>query len=147
MVFQKLVIPCPSKVNLPSTFFGLGKARKVKEFLFETDNYYDVQKLKEGEKVSIVVTFLKNHALQWWTSKKEQKFEMVASLTWIGFKELLIERFTPKYQDLREGMNLVQMRHTKSLKAYVHDFNAQMNATPKMYEFAKKCIFLGGLQK
>ena len=44
-------------------------------------------------------------------------------------------------------MNLVQMRHTGSLKAYVRDFNAQMNATPKMDEFAKKCIFLGGLQK
>ena len=44
-------------------------------------------------------------------------------------------------------MNLVQMRHTGSLKAYVRNFNAQMNATPKMDEFAKKCIFLGGLQK
>jgi hypothetical protein len=44
-------------------------------------------------------------------------------------------------------MNLVQMRHTGSLKAYVHNFNAQMNATPKMDEFAKRCIFLGGLQK
>jgi hypothetical protein len=44
-------------------------------------------------------------------------------------------------------MNLVQMRHTGSLKAYVRDFNAQMNATPKMDEFSKKCIFLGGLQK
>ena len=39
------------------------------------------------------------------------------------------------------------MRHTGSLKAYVRDLNAQMNATPKMDEFAKKCIFLGGLQK
>ena len=41
----------------------------------------------------------------------------------------------------------MKMKHIKSLKAYVHDFNAQMNATPKMDEFAKKCIFLGGLQK
>ena len=44
-------------------------------------------------------------------------------------------------------MNLVQMRHTGSFKAYVHDFNTQMNATHKMNKFAKKCIFLGGLQK
>ena len=34
-------------------------------------------------------------------------------------------------------MNLVQMRYTMSLKAYVHDFNAQMNATPKIDEVAK----------
>ena len=44
-------------------------------------------------------------------------------------------------------MNLVQMRHIGSLKGCVHNFNTQMKATPKMDEFAKKCIFLGGLQK
>ena len=60
---------------------------------------------------------------------------------------MMSERFTPEYQELREAINLVQMRHTGSLKAYVRDFNAQMNATPKMDEFSKKCIFLGGLQK
>ena len=44
-------------------------------------------------------------------------------------------------------MNLIQLRHTGSLKAYVRDFNTQMNVTPKIDKFAKKCIFLGGLQK
>jgi hypothetical protein len=60
----------------------------------------------------------------------------VASLTWVGFKELTSNRFSPKYQELREGMNLVQMKHIGSLKAYVSDFNAQMNATSKMHEFS-----------
>lgn len=32
-------------------------------------------------------------------------------------------------------------------KVYVHDFSAQIYATPNMDEFANKCIFLGGLQK
>ena len=136
-----------AKVNMPSTFSGLGKARKVKEFLLEIDNYYDVQKPEEGDKASIAITSLKDHVFQWWTSKKEQEPEMVESLSWIGFKELLVERFTLEYQELHEGMNLVQMRHTRSLKAYVCDFNVQMNATPKMDKFAKKCIILGGLQK
>ena len=72
---------------------------------------------------------------------------MVASLTWVCLKELLVERFTPEYQEFREGMNLVQMRLTKSLKAYVCDFNTQMNATPKWMNLLKKCIFLSGLQK
>jgi hypothetical protein len=39
------------------------------------------------------------------------------------------------------------MKHIGSLKAYVLDFNAERNATSKMDEFSKKCIFLGGLQK
>ena len=49
---------------MPSIFLGLGKARKVKEFLLEMDNYYVVQRPNEDDKVSIAVTFLKNHALQ-----------------------------------------------------------------------------------
>jgi hypothetical protein len=101
-----------AKGNMPSTFSGLGKARKVKEFLLEMDNYYDVQKPDEEDKVSIAVTFLKDHALQWWTSKKEQEPKLVANLTWVGFKDMLSERFTPEYQELRESMNLVQMKHT-----------------------------------
>ena len=44
-------------------------------------------------------------------------------------------------------MNLVQMRHPGSLKAYVREFNTQMNGTTKMDEFAKKCIVLGGVSK
>jgi hypothetical protein len=67
----------------------------------------------------------------------------VASLTWVGFVELLVERFMPVYQHLCEGRNLVQMRLTGPLKAYELDLNAPMNVTPKMDNFAKKCIFLG----
>ena len=64
-----------------------------------------------------------------------------------GFKELLIERFMLEYQDLHEGMNLVQIRHTRSLKYYVHYFKVQINAKSKMDEFSKKCNLLSGLQK
>jgi hypothetical protein len=51
--------------------------------------------------------------------QRAQEPEVVASLTWVGFMELLVERFTLEYQELHEGMNLVQMRHTGSLKAYI----------------------------
>lgn len=32
---------------MPSTFFGFGMVRNVKEFLLEMDKYYDVQRLEE----------------------------------------------------------------------------------------------------
>jgi hypothetical protein len=69
--------------------------------------------------------------------------KVVASLNWVGFMELLVERFTPVYQQLCEGMNLVQMRLTGPLKAYEFDLNVPMNATLKMNNFVNKCIFLG----
>jgi CRISPR/Cas system-associated endonuclease Cas3-HD len=62
----------------------------------EIDNYYNVQKLDDEDKVSIVITFLKDHALQWWTSKKKQESELVANLTWVIFQELLNNMFMPK---------------------------------------------------
>ena len=64
-------------------------------------------------------------------------------MTWVGFMDLLVERFTPVYHKLCEGMNLVQMKLTWPLKAHVLDLNAPMNATPNMDNFVKKCIFLG----
>jgi hypothetical protein len=57
--------------------------------------------------------------------------------------ELFVKRSTPVFQKLCEEMDLVQMRLTGPPKAYVLDLNAPMNATPKMDNFAKKCIFLG----
>jgi hypothetical protein len=74
------------------------------------------------------------------------KGELVRVAT-VGFMELLVESFTPVYQKLCEGMNLVQMRLTGLLKAYVLDLNAPMNVTPKMNNFGKKCIFLGEVAK
>ena len=32
---------------------------------------------------------------------------VVARLIWVGFKKFFVERLTPKYQNLHEGMNLV----------------------------------------
>ena len=44
-------------------------------------------------------------------------------------------------------MNLMQMRHTRSLKAYVHEFNNQMNGKTKIDELAKKLIVFYGVAK
>jgi hypothetical protein len=45
--------------------------------------------------------------------------------------------FTPKYQKLHEGMNLVQMKDKKLLKAFMVNFYMQMNVTPKMVRLLK----------
>ena len=52
-------------------------------------------------KVVIAVTFCFNHhVLEWWTSKNAKEPEWVGTLTWVGFKELFVVRFAPKYQEL-----------------------------------------------
>ena len=71
---------------------------------------------------------------------------MVTSFLWIGFKELSSERSMLRSQELHKEMNLMQMKYIK-FKIYMYNFNSQMNAKPKMDDFAKKCVFLGRLQK
>ena len=61
--------------------------------------------------------------------------------------KFFIKRFTLKYQQLREGVKLVQMWHTKSRKACMCNFYVQINDTSKMNKVAKNFIILGGLQK
>jgi hypothetical protein len=61
--------------------------------------------------------------------------------------KLFVKRFTSEYQELLEGLNLVRIWYTGPLKAYVLNLNAPMNATPKMDNFVKKCIFLGDKAK
>jgi hypothetical protein len=58
-----------ANVNMPSMLLGLGKASKVKEFVLEMDNYYDVQRLKRNNKVPKEVIFFIVHEHEWWTSK------------------------------------------------------------------------------
>jgi hypothetical protein len=46
-----------AKVNMPSILLGFGKGSKVRKFMLEMDNYYDVQRPKKDNKVSKAVTF------------------------------------------------------------------------------------------
>jgi hypothetical protein len=48
---------------MPNVLSGLGKISKLKEFVFEMDNYYDVQRLERNNKVSKAVNFFIDHVL------------------------------------------------------------------------------------
>lgn len=134
------------KTNMPSSFTGVGKAHKVKDFLVELELYFEAQRALEGDKITIAVTFLKEHALLWWTHFREESPQVMDNLTWPGFKELISDRFTPEYQDIRDGVALVRLKQTGSLRGYVREFNAHLNVLPRLDELAKKIIFFNGLQ-
>jgi hypothetical protein len=62
------------------------------------------------DKVCIVATWLKNHVVEWGTTKNMQKPSIVANSIWVGFMKLNVQRSTPTLQDLLEGINLLQIR-------------------------------------
>ena len=72
---------------------------------------------------------------------------MVAIFIMVDFMKFFTKRFTLKNQELCDRMNLMQMRHTESLKAYVCNCNAQMNATPHMHKVTKNIFFLRWVAK
>jgi hypothetical protein len=115
----------------------LGKANKVKDFIVELELYFEAQRAREEDKITIAVTFLKEHALLWWTRYRDENAGVVSNLTWTGFKGILSDRFTPEYQEIRDGMALMRLKQTGSLHAYVRDFNVHLNVLPKLDELAK----------
>ena len=50
-----------AKVNMPNTLSKFGNVRNIKKHLLEIDNYYDVQRPEQDNKVSIGVTTLKDY--------------------------------------------------------------------------------------
>jgi hypothetical protein len=65
---------------MPSSFMGMGKAHKIKDFLVELELYFQAQRAHEGDKITIAVTFLKEHALTWWTQYKGENEGVVENL-------------------------------------------------------------------
>jgi hypothetical protein len=49
---------------MPSILSGLGKGSKLRKFVLEMDNYYDMQRPKKNNKVSKAVTFLIVHGFE-----------------------------------------------------------------------------------
>ncbi|KAL3685002.1 hypothetical protein R1sor_003024 [Riccia sorocarpa] len=64
----------------PPLFTGVGIMAKVKEFLMETEVYFEAQGTSEKEKVQVAATFLKDHASHWWqTFTKENPDQLEKS--------------------------------------------------------------------
>ncbi|KAL2630557.1 hypothetical protein R1flu_015243 [Riccia fluitans] len=67
-------------------------------------------------------------------------------MSWVDWKQTLLNCFMPEYQELHDGMDLVRFRQTGSLVAYVREFTSILEGLPKMDEYAKRVIFLSGLK-
>jgi len=52
---------------------------------------------------------------------------VVDNLAWPSFKELISDHFTSEYQDIRDGVALVRLKQTGSLRGYVQESNAHLN--------------------
>ena len=130
----------------PNPFTGSGDYT-AQEFLEEMDQYFLESGTNENRKLKMTVTNLREHALTWWTWLKEDMGEDAANtLTWPEFKNLLLNRFDEEYGKLRDGITLLRLKQTGTLKAYVQEFREALNILPKMDEYAKKLAFLAGLE-
>lgn len=130
----------------PNPFTGSGDYTAL-EFIENMDQYFLESGTNDKRKLKMTVINLREHALTWWTWLKEDMGEDVAnSLTWPEFKNLLLNRFDEEYGKLRDGITLLRLKQTGTLKTYVQEFREALNILPKMDEYAKKLAFIAGLE-
>jgi hypothetical protein len=130
----------------PNPFTGSGDYT-AQEFVEEMDQYFLESETNDKRKLKMTVINLREHALTWWTWLKEDMGEDAAnSLTWPEFKNLLLNRFDEEYGKLRDGITLLRLKQTGTLKAYVQEFRGALNILPQMDEYAKKLAFIAGLE-
>lgn len=130
----------------PNPFTGSGDYT-AQEFVEEMDKYFLESGTNDNRKLKMTVINLREHALTWWTWLKEDMGEEAANtLTWPEFKNLLLNRFDEEYGKLRDGITLLRLKQTGTLRAYVQEFREALHILPKMDEYAKKLAFIAGLE-
>ncbi|MCW2743448.1 MAG: hypothetical protein JWR45_3870 [Blastococcus sp.] len=135
------------KPNKPATFDG-SNTRNTDTWLFELDMYFAATNTVDPQCVPIVVTFLKDAALQWWQAdvKQRQQNQLPPLGTWDQFKVAFRARFLP-IEASRTARTLLQtIRQHKSVQDYCARFMKQLALISDMAEADKVEYFTRGLQ-
>ncbi|KAL3681916.1 hypothetical protein R1sor_024872 [Riccia sorocarpa] len=113
------------------------------------DNHEDVM-----ARVLAELDFLKkaNEEINKANEEKNSKIQILAtqinpSGKSFGWSEALLDRFTPKHQDIHDMAELKLFRQTGSLVQYIRDFDKRVDKFPRLNEYAKICEFMGGLRR
>jgi len=64
---------------MPSVFTGMDKVHKIKDFFVQLELYFEAQHACENDKMTIIVTFFKEHALILWTQLKDENVKGAAT--------------------------------------------------------------------
>jgi hypothetical protein len=80
------------------------KAKNVKQWVLQVEPYFESQVInKDVDQFRLARSFLRDHALEWWTTLKDVDPNQMGILPCNAFKAKLNERFTPHNQIFKDG--------------------------------------------
>jgi hypothetical protein len=93
------------KTQMLDPFVGKDiKAKIVRQWVFQVEAYFESQAINTYvDRLRLAQSFLRDHTMEWWTTQKYAKPNLMGSLLWSAFKEILNEMFTPHNQILKDG--------------------------------------------
>lgn len=132
-----------NKPEKPDQFFGTDDAKRVRQWIFQVENYFDVVGEPEARRVPYTTTLLRKNALLWWQSL--QADERPAAFQ--DFKRVLIEYFQPLSATLVARDNLARLYQKSSVKSYIEEFKTQVLNIPDITDAEKLDKFRRGLKR
>jgi hypothetical protein len=149
---QSIVRPPPHpsiKPNKPSIFDG-SNSRNTDIWLFEVDMFFNASGVNDPQCVPIVVTFLRDVALQWWQAESNKHptsgDNAQPPMTWESFKRAFRTRFMPIEASRTARTMLQNIRQIRSVTDYCARFQKQMALINDMAAADQVEYFVRGLQ-
>lgn len=134
-------------INRPSTYDGV--TGRFHEWKNEVQIYLRVMKFPKDQEASVVQTYLKGGALNWWLQKTKQleKASLKVPETWDEFLPFLDERFEHRNPELAARDKLMGLRQNNlTLHQYLKEFEGCYAYIPTCDEADKIHRFLYGLK-
>ena len=127
-----------AKPKPPPTFEG--NRRDADTWLFQLDNYFDVVRMTDGQRVAYAGALLHHSAAQWWRRVKPTIH------TWTAFRTAFIQQYQPLRADDTARLALYRLQQTKSVAAYIDAFTRYLNDVIDMSEKDQLLLFQQGLK-
>ncbi|RVW87492.1 hypothetical protein CK203_036260 [Vitis vinifera] len=136
------------EVPKPHTFNGKRDAKKLDNFLWHMERYFEAIALTdEATKVRTATLYLTDNATLWWRRRFVDIEKGTCTIdTWDAFKREIKRQFYPKDVAYLARKSMKRLKHTGSIREYVKEFSTLMLEIPNMSEEELLFNFMDNLQ-
>ncbi|XP_057755441.1 uncharacterized protein LOC130974589 [Arachis stenosperma] len=139
-----------TKIDLPKPkeFKGVRDARKVENFLWQMERYFEGQGVvEEAIKVRTAALYLSDNATLWWRRKCVDMENGTCNITtWEDFKRELKRQFFPENVVYEARKKLRELKHKSTISDYVKEFTTLTLQIPNLASDDALFFFIDGLQ-
>ncbi|CAL5400517.1 unnamed protein product [Camellia sinensis] len=137
-----------ARVPEPRAYGGARDAKKLDNFLFDMEQYFNVVKADAEEtRISMATMYLSGDAkLWWWTKHDEIQRGLCTIETWEQLKHELKLQFFPENVEYNARRALRDLKHTSTIRDYVKEFSGLMLDIKDMSQKDRLFFFLEGLK-